>query len=260
MEDIIRLEKISILSQNFEVLHKVSVRLPRGKSTIIMGPSGCGKSTLLKVAAGIMIPENGQVFWEEKNLLKLSEKKTAAFRKSNGFVFQDGALWANKSMFENLALPLQFYYRGWSRAEVEHRVFSLLDIMNLSSQSHLRPAQLSYGERKLVSFLRALVLKPSIIFMDEPTLSIDHEMRERMFKMIKELKAEGCSIITVTHDSNLISLIADYLVIVKSGYIIEEGNFEQVRRSTNPEVSKILALVLSEAATYDQDLLDLLNG
>ena len=76
MEDIIRLEKISILSQNFEVLHKVSVRLPRGKSTIIMGPSGCGKSTLLKVAAGIMIPESGQVFWEEKNLLKLSEKNS----------------------------------------------------------------------------------------------------------------------------------------------------------------------------------------
>jgi len=70
MEDIIRLEKISILSQNFEVLHKVSARLPRGKSTIVMGPSGCGKSTLLKVAAGIMIPESGQVFWEEKNLLK----------------------------------------------------------------------------------------------------------------------------------------------------------------------------------------------
>lgn len=260
MEDIIRLEKISILSQNFEVLHKVSVRFPRGKSTIIMGPSGCGKSTLLKVAAGIMLPDSGQLFWENKNLLKLSEKKTAAFRKSNGFVFQDGALWSNKSMFENLALPLQFYCRDWSRAEIEGRVFSLLDIMNLSSQSHLRPSQLSYGERKLVSFLRALVLKPSIIFMDEPTLSVDYEMSERMFRMIKELKAEDCSIIAVTHDSKLISLIADYLVIVKSGYVIEEGDFEQVRRSANTEVSQILSQVLSEAATYDQDLLNLLNG
>ncbi len=260
MDALIRLKEVTVLSQDFKVLNKADVTFPAGKSTVIMGPSGCGKSTLLKVAAGITVPNRGKVYLREANLFRLSEKKLLSFRKMNGFMFQDAALWANKTIFDNLALPLQLHHRELSSREITHKVNTLLEIMNLDDSVKLRPAQLSLGERKIVSFLRAIILDPAIVYLDDPTPSIDHAMLENMMQMIKELKDKGCTIIAVTHDAHLTSMIADYLVILKQGRVVEAGEFEKVRKSINQEVIATISEVLSEAATYDSDLLDLMGG
>ena len=225
-----------------------------------MGPSGCGKSTLLKVAAGITVPDRGKVYLQNANLFRLSEKKLLNFRKMNGFMFQDAALWANKSIFDNLALPLQLHYRELPAREITHKVHALLEIMHLDDSEELQPAQLSIGECKIVSFLRAVILDPMVLYLDDPTPSIDHTMLEKMMQMIKEMKEKGCTIIAVTHDAHLTSIIADYLVILKQGRVLEAGEFEEVRKSTNQEVIATISEVLSEAATYDRDLLDLMEG
>jgi phospholipid/cholesterol/gamma-HCH transport system ATP-binding protein len=181
------------------------------------------------------------------------------FRRRSGFMFQDAALWANKSVYENLALPIEYHEPRQDAAAIRRRVLDSLRTMGLDDSIDLRPAQLSMGERKLVSFLRAVVLKPSILFIDEPTTSIDHASLQRMMGRIEELRDQGCTIIAVTHDAHLTSMIANDLVVLKNGRILEAADLASVRRSTNRQVIEILTQVLSEAATYDSDILDLLG-
>jgi energy-coupling factor transporter ATP-binding protein EcfA2 len=131
--------------------------------------------------------------------------------------------------------------------------------MNLLDSLHLRPAALSEGEQKIVSFLRAIILDPEILFLDEPTPSIDHQLLDKMMLRIKELKDKGCTIIAVTHDAHLTAMIANHLVVLKDGRVLESAPASEVRRSASREVIDILSRVLSEAATYDTDILDLLE-
>ena len=258
--DLLVLDGVRLLSQGFEVLKGVSVRFPKGQATVIMGPSGCGKSTLLKVAAGLLLPEEGRVLLEGEELSRLSDRRLKGFRRRNGFVFQDGALWGNQTIFDNLALPVRFHEPQADPQEVRRRVMGTLGRLAMSDQAALRPAQLSAGEHKLISFLRGTILEPDIVFLDEPTSSIDHVMAERITTMIRQLRERRCTIITVTHDAGLTSLIADHLVVMKDGRILETGPFEAVRSSRDPEVVAVLSEVLSRSSSYDTDLLDLLEG
>jgi len=226
---------------------------------VIMGPSGCGKSTLLKVAAGLLVPDRGRVFLEGRPLADLATRELLGFRQSSGFMFQDAALWANKSVCENLTLPAEYHLPERSADENRGRAAALLRSVGLEDSIDLRPAQLSMGERKLVSFLRAVVLEPALLFLDEPTTSIDHTSLKKMMKRIEELQEQGCTIIAVTHDAHLASMIATDLVVLKAGRLLEAADVGSVRRSANREVIEILSQVLSEAATYDTDILDLLD-
>ncbi|MBN1838302.1 MAG: ATP-binding cassette domain-containing protein [Spirochaetales bacterium] len=259
MDAEIELQNVTLISEDFSAIEDVSVVFPRGKSTVIMGPSGCGKSTLLKVAAGLLVPDRGRVYVAGRRLLDLSDRELMEFRRSSGFMFQDGALWANKSVHDNLALPIEYHEPGQPPAEVRRRVLAQLRTMGLDDSIDLRPAQLSTGEQKLVSFLRATVLEPSLLFLDDPTTSIDHASLQRMMQRIEELHQRGCTIIAVTHDAHLAAMIANHLVVLKAGRVLEAADLAVVRRSTNPQVIEILTQVLSDAAAYDTDILDLLG-
>jgi phospholipid/cholesterol/gamma-HCH transport system ATP-binding protein len=259
MDALISLEHVTLISEDYAAIEDVSVAFRKGRSTVIMGPSGCGKSTLLKVAAGLLVPDRGRVFLEGRPLADLSTRELLAFRRSSGFMFQDAALWANKSVCENLALPVEYHLPERGAAAIREHAASLLRSVGLEDSIDLRPAQLSIGERKLVSFLRAVVLEPALLFLDEPTTSIDHTSLERMMRQIEGLQERGCSIIAVTHDAHLASMIATDLVVLKAGRVLEAADVGSVRRSTNREVIEILTQVLSEAATYDTEILDLLD-
>ena len=258
MESAVQLNNVRLSSEGYEILRDITVGFPKGRSTIIMGPSGCGKSTLLKAAAGIMPPDSGSVLVEGADIHQMSDRRIARVRKTNGFVFQDAALWENRTMYQNVAFPLEYHF-DLTEKQIEERVMRLLERMSLHDQANLRPAQLSAGERKVVSFCRAVITNPSIIFMDEPTLSIDREKSEVVLEMIRELKSGGRTLITVTHDPKLTSWLADYLVILHQGALIEAGEFTEVRSSSNPVTQGVLADVMGEAAAYDTELLDLLK-
>ncbi len=259
METLIELKDVNVLSGDFPILMNISVKIPAAQSTIIMGPSGCGKSTLLKILAGISIPDSGKVFIEGKDYYSLSEKETLLFKKKNGFVFQDSALWANKNVFENLSLPLRFHYPELSQGQIEQKVKKALKFINLIDSIYLRPAQLSIGERKMVSFVRAIIAEPSIVFMDEPILSIDNEMKGKLLGMVKKLRENNCTIIGVIHDSIITSMIADNLIILKSGIILAQGPFHEILNSKNDEIKNILDEVVKKPSSYDTDILDLMN-
>src|SRR5208337_4892739 len=127
MADIVTLENVRLTLGGFPALRGVTVGFAEGKSTVIMGPSGCGKSTLLKLAAGLIPPDRGRVLFRGKDIFQMSEKALLDMRRQNGFVFQDGALWENKSLFENLALPLQVQYPNVPAAERNRRVIRALE-------------------------------------------------------------------------------------------------------------------------------------
>jgi ABC-type lipoprotein export system ATPase subunit len=258
MDSAVALTNARLSSEGYEILKDVSVEFPRGRSTIIMGPSGGGKSTLLKAAAGIMPLDGGTLAMGGVEVRALSEKELDEVRKTVGFVFQDAALWENRSLLQNVALPLE-YHMNLSERHVEERVRRLLRRVGLDEQRHLRPAQLSTGERKVGSFCRALITNPRVVFMDEPTQSLDRETASVLLDMIRELKAEGRTLVTVTHDPKLTSWLADYLVILRHGELVEAGEFTAVRSSRNPVTQSVLADVMGEAASYDTELLDLLN-
>ena len=135
-----------------------------------------------------------------------------------------------------------------------------LERVGLEDSATERPASLSGGEKKIASFLRALVTEPTLVFLDEPTLSVDFRMTEKINQMIRDLKARGSTIIAVTHDAQLTATLADRLVVMDAGQVLASGEFDEVRKTRDARTRSILAQVLGEIASYDTDLLALLDG
>ncbi len=258
-DPIVQLEQVDIFRGDFQVLNSITVDFPRGATSVIMGPSGCGKSTLIKVAAGITPPDNGSVLINHKNINRISDRELIELRKMNGFVFQDGALWQNKTIFQNLSLPLEFHFRSFSREEIRRRIEVMVRKAGYNDSLSLRPSQLSSGERKIASIARALITDPSILFMDDPTTLLDRESSIKVVKIIKEMKEKKATIVITTHDPSLASMVADNLYILKKGTMLEHGKLSDVVKTRDKEVIAILTDVLSATATYDTDILDLLE-
>lgn len=259
MDPVIELKDISFYSEDFEILSNVSLSIPKGKCTVIMGSSGCGKSTLLKVIAGIYPPDRGKLYFQGKDFHNLSYRELNEFRKKSGFIFQDSALWENTSIYDNISLPLDFHYKHLSDEEIREKIMKLIDYIGFTDSIKLRPARLSAGEQKVVSFIRGIITDPEIVFADDPVQGMDDQYYKKLIQMLKDIKDKGRTIVTISHDSQLVSLLADYLVILKKGKVIIEGDFNIVKQSNEPYVKDILSRVLGEAASFDSELLDLLN-
>ncbi len=259
MEPLITLEHINFRSEEFEILKDVSFGIPKNETTIIMGGLGSGKSTLLKVIAGIYPPDSGRMLVNGVNFQSLSFKETSRFRKTSGFVFQDSALWANTSIYKNITLPLEFHYSGMSQKEIETRVMALIERIGFHDPVHSRPATLSIGEQKIIGFLRAVITNPEILFLDDPTQGMDSQFSKKLIEIIKEFKDKKATIVMVTHESAMISLLADNIAVIRHGELVEAGKFDDVKKSRDPYVKAILSHVLGEAASFDTDLLDLLK-
>ena len=138
-------------------------------------------------------------------------------------------------------------------------IFEYFERLEFGASPTVRPPQISTGERKVVAFLRAIIGEPRLLFLDEPTGSIDHSVAERMVRIIQELKEKGTTLVVVTHSSKLASLIADRVVVLKEGKLLAAGETRDVVRTHDASVREILAEILDEAATYDTDILDLLS-
>ena len=259
MDSIFKLEGLYFYSEDFEILTDISLTIPEGKCTIIMGSSGCGKSTLLKVIAGIYPPDLGKISLYQNDFYDLSYKELNEYRRKSGFVFQDSALWENTSIYDNISLPLKYHFRELTDDEINDKIMKLINFVGFTDSVKLRPARLSIGEKKVISFLRAVITEPEILFMDSPLQSMDDQFTKKLINMLKDMKEKGSTLVAVSHDSHMVSLLADYLIIMRKGRIIIEGEFNMVKQSNEPYVRDILSKVLGEAASYDTELLDLLN-
>lgn len=255
----IELDSIRVVHGERTVLEKVSFSFPPQKTTVILGPAGSGKSVLLKVAGGILDPDSGSVVADGRRLSSLSERQNREFRRRTGFVFQDAALWSNSTLLQNISLPLRVHFPAMSEEDAARRVDSLVSRIGFEEDLRVRPADTSPGGRKIVSFARAVIGDPETLFMDEPLAEIHHQVAERMLDVIRDLKRRRRTIIMVTHDPVLTSQVADWLLVLQNGRILEGGTTAKVASSTNPQVIATLTRVLSQASTFDGSILDLLD-
>jgi phospholipid/cholesterol/gamma-HCH transport system ATP-binding protein len=237
----------------------LSLEIPRGVCTVVMGPSGSGKSTLLRLGAGLIPPDSGRVVYEGNDWHDLTDHENAVLRESMGFAFQNGALWANRSVYQNIELPYEYHRPKASRQEIRDAVAKAAHLAGIQAQLGLRPSQLSLGEQKLISLARALTMDPQVLFLDDPTGGLDAQSTEKLLTLFNNFRQENRTLILVTQDPTVTAMIADRLLIIKAGAVLAHGPFREVTKLPDREVAAILTSVLSQAATFSGDILDLLS-
>ncbi len=239
------LKDITLIKNKRKILADISVHFPKGKTTVIIGPSGCGKSTLLKVAAALIPVDSGDIFVDDKNLRKMNTARLLEFRKTSSFVFQDAALWANQSVYQNMSLPLRLHYPEMDKKSHDDKIMEMLDLVGYTDSIHLIPAALSNGERKMVSLARALIISPGLIYLDNPLVLVDPSVAKKMRKLILDLHNTEATIIANFSSPDLVNKMADYLFVMQEGKMVETGTFESVRKSKNSVTSAIIDSLLN---------------
>ena len=208
---------------DLEVLRGVNLDIAQGEIVSIVGPSGAGKTTLLQIIGTLDTPQQGEVYYEGKNVLTLKDKDLAHFRNRNiGFVFQFHQLLPEFTMLENVAIPALL--GGDSRADAYSRARQLLERMHLADRLEHKPLQLSGGECQRVAVARALINNPKVILADEPSGSLDSQNKLELHRLFFELRDElGQTFIIVTHDEGLAAQ-ADRTLHMHDGVIVDETN------------------------------------
>ncbi|RLG12969.1 ABC transporter ATP-binding protein [Candidatus Pacearchaeota archaeon] len=228
----------------FEVLKGVNLIIPENKITFIMGQSGTGKSVLLKHIVGLLKPDSGEIWFENKDITKLSEKELQKIRKKIGFLFQEGALFDSMTVEENVAFPLKEHLH-LSKKEIRKKVDELLSAVGLLEAKHKYPSELSGGMKKRAALARTLALNPQIILFDEPTTGLDPILQNAILDLIKNLKGHfNLTCVIVSHDLPLALKFADYIAFLHQGVILEEGTPEDIKNSENPFVKKFIESAL----------------
>ena len=194
----------------FEALSNVSFHLHKGAMAFLTGHSGAGKSTLLKLIALIERSTRGQLFFDGRNVSKISARRIPYIRRKIGFIFQDHNLLFDRSVFDNVALPL--IIAGYRHQDVGRRVRAALDKVGLLAKEKLLPITLSGGEQQRVGIARAVVNKPMLLLADEPTGNLDPELSREIMALFAQFNDVGVSVLIASHDIMLIEEL-DYPIL-----------------------------------------------
>ncbi|CTP83047.1 MULTISPECIES: cell division ATP-binding protein FtsE [Xanthomonas translucens group] len=203
-----------------EALVDVSFQVEEGEMLFVTGHSGAGKSTLLKLIHLSERPSRGAVLFGERNLLKVRGRRVPLHRREVGVVYQDHRLLMDRSIAENVALPL--ILRGTRRAEIGKRVRSMLERMGLGHREKALPSQLSAGEQQRVGIARAMVAEPRLLVADEPTGNLDPTLAAEIMQLFAELPARGTSVLVVSHDLALLKQMRKRVLILDHGRLADD--------------------------------------
>lgn len=201
----------------FEALSQVNFSLQQGEMVFLTGHSGAGKSTLLKLIAMLEMPSSGQVVVNGVRLNQLKKKDIAAYRSSLGITFQSPHLLNDRTVFDNVALPLQI--QGLAPPMITKRVHAALDMVGLLNKEKMLPIHLSGGEQQRVGIARAVVHKPAVLLADEPTGNLDPSLSAEIMKLFEQFNQVGVSILIATHDLALIAAMRHRIVMLKGGRV-----------------------------------------
>lgn len=223
-------------SGQFKALENINLTIEDGDIFGIIGMSGAGKSTLLRCLNLLEHPTSGEIIIDGEEITKFTGAQLLELRRHMGMVFQKFNLLTQRTVKDNVAYPLEIC--KVPKAEREKRVAELLELVDLSSKADNYPSQLSGGQQQRVSIARALALKPQILFFDEPTSALDPELTGEILKVIKELAKEKMTMVIVTHEMAFARDVANHVIFMDDGYIVEEGTPEEVFGQTQNERTK----------------------
>ncbi|MCA1797811.1 MAG: cell division ATP-binding protein FtsE [Geobacteraceae bacterium] len=202
-------------------LHDIDLQIPSGEFAYITGSSGAGKSTLLRLLYCADRPTRGQILMGKRNITRLNPRKIAFLRRQIGFVFQDFKLLLNRSVLENVALPLQV--QGIGVEETRARAFELLQYVGLEYKMQRKPLELSGGEQQRVAIARAMIVRPKLLLADEPTGNLDNNLALEIMDMFSRINKEGTTVLIATHDRDLIQQIPRRVIALKNGHMVSDS-------------------------------------
>ncbi len=214
----IQLFHVSKTYERRRALSDINLHVEKGEFVLLMGPSGAGKTTLLKLLFCAESPDEGQILVQNRNVARLRPADVPYFRRTMGLVFQDFRLLPNKSVFENVALPLMV--QGVSSFDIRRKVTEALKAVGVVYKKESRPVTLSAGEQQRVCIARAIVNGPSVLLADEPTGNLDSELAYEIVELFKAINAKGTTIVVATHNSRVVEQLQRRVVTLHQGQIV----------------------------------------
>ena len=235
-ETLIKIENLHKSFGKNEVLKGINLEIKRGEVVVIIGPSGSGKSTLLRSMNLLEEASKGKVIFEE---VDITDKKNDLFamREKMGMVFQQFNLFPNMTVMENITLsPIKT--KGESKAVAEKRAQELLEKVGLPDKADAYPQSLSGGQQQRIAIARGLAMEPDVLLFDEPTSALDPEMVGEVLAVMQDLAKSGMTMVIVTHEMGFAREVADRVIFMADGVVVEDGTPEQIFEQTQEQRTK----------------------
>ncbi|KAB3522916.1 ATP-binding cassette domain-containing protein [Corynebacterium sp. zg254] len=225
-------------------LKDVNITIPGGSIVGIIGYSGAGKSTLVRQINGLDRPTSGQILLDGQDIVSLPESKMRALRSDIGMIFQQFNLFSSRNVAKNIAYPLKL--QGMDKAERNARVEELLHFVGLEDKGKSYPEQLSGGQKQRVGIARALATNPSLLLADEATSALDPSTTKDVLELLRRVNQElGITIVVITHEMEVVRSIADYVVVMENGEVVEQGSvYDVFSNPTTPVAASFVATSL----------------
>lgn len=222
---------------NIAALKKTNLEIKEGTIFGIIGLSGAGKSTLIRCINMLEVPTSGQVFVDGQELTAMSEAQLRKARQNIGMIFQHFNLLASRTVFDNVAFPLEI--QGIPRDKIKARVEELLELVQLSDRGDYYPSQLSGGQKQRVGIARALASNPKVLLSDEATSALDPQTTKSILQLLRDINSRlNLTIVMITHQMEVVKEICDQVAVIENGTIIEEGSMYKVFTEPQQETTK----------------------
>ncbi|ERI94158.1 glutamine ABC transporter, ATP-binding protein GlnQ [Clostridiales bacterium oral taxon 876 str. F0540] len=216
------------------VLKGIDIEINKGEVVVVIGPSGSGKSTFLRCLNRLEEPTDGDIVFEGTNIMEKSSDINK-LREKMGMVFQQFNLFPNMTVLDNITLAPR-KLKNMSKEDAEKIAYTLLKRIGLSDKASSYPGQLSGGQKQRIAIARALAMSPDVMLFDEPTSALDPEMVGEVLDVMKELAAEGMTMVVVTHEMGFAKEVGDRVIFMDEGKILEEGTPEEI--FSNPKEAR----------------------
>jgi len=218
-------------------LDNVSLHVPKGQICGVIGASGAGKSTLIRCVNLLERLTHGAVIIDDVDLTQLSEAELVKTRRQIGMIFQHFNLLTSRTVFENVALPLELENK--SKAEIQEKTTALLELVGLSDKHNVYPANLSGGQKQRVAIARALASDPKVLLCDEATSALDPATTQSILKLLKEInRTLGITILLITHEMEVVKRICDQVAVIDKGRLIEQGTVSEIFSNPKTELAQ----------------------
>lgn len=230
---------------NVQVLKGINLEVQKGDIYGVVGFSGAGKSTLVRCINRLEEPDSGKVFIGETEITALSKRELATKRRKIGMIFQNFNLFDAKTVFENIAYPLEL--EKAKKKDIQKRVDELLKLVGLTEKKHAYPGQLSGGQKQRVGIARALANNPDVLLSDEATSALDPQSTLAILDLLRKINKElGLTIILITHELEVVKYLCNNVAVIEDGIIVEEGEVRNIFLNPNSNTGKVFLKVSKE--------------